>query len=206
MQHAAATHTAEAARKVQPSDLLLRRVRLAHGGGRFRQHRESVCQTSQNGSRHKLVHHIRCGNHGRSGQPRLTRISGNAACAHRHHSGCDRASSTRRALPITLAGIAPLSPLTAWASGADFVGSQSNGASLSMAMAIAIAALSYTTILFTSPAITQSQPPTPKAERPADIAGSSALTPMIVNWGLSPGRQCPGGNPVRRYGRASRST
>ena len=72
-----------------------------------------------------------------------------------------RASSTRHPLPITLAGIALLALLMAWTSGADFVGSQSNTASLAMAIATAIAALGYTTILFTSPAIQPSQPPTP---------------------------------------------
>lgn len=48
----------------------------------------------------------------------------------------------------------------AWTSGAGFVGSQSNSASLTMAIATAIAAVSYTTILFTSPAIKPSKPPT----------------------------------------------
>lgn len=56
------------------------------------------------------------------------------------------------------AGIALLALLMAWNLGAGFVGSQRNSASLSMA--IAIAAVSYRTILFTSPAITPSQPPT----------------------------------------------
>ncbi len=58
------------------------------------------------------------------------------------------------------AGIALLALLMAWNLGAGFVGSQRNSASLSMAIATAIAAVSYRTILFTSPAITPSQPPT----------------------------------------------
>ena len=51
---------------------------------------------------------------------------------------------------IALATAALLAILVAWLSGARFVGDTSNGPSLAMALATAVAILSYATIIFVS--------------------------------------------------------
>jgi hypothetical protein len=64
---------------------------------------------------------------------------------------------------ITLSAIAVVSILVAWLSGASFIGKQSNGASLSMALAAATAILCYVLIIFITP------------RRSAPTPGSSVL-------------------------------
>ncbi|WP_125611321.1 hypothetical protein [Specibacter cremeus] len=64
-----------------------------------------------------------------------------------------RAVLTRRAGLIVIAGVALLAVLMAWFSGTGFVGHQGNAASFSMALATAVAALCYATVLFVTPAV-----------------------------------------------------
>jgi hypothetical protein len=61
-----------------------------------------------------------------------------------------RASLTRRPALIAAAVVGLLGLLTAWLSGAAFVGEIANGRSLAMALATAVALLSYTTIVLLS--------------------------------------------------------
>jgi hypothetical protein len=59
-----------------------------------------------------------------------------------------RAVFTRSPLAISLTGVALLAILAAWSSGAKFVGDQSKGPSLTMAIATGVALLCYAVILF----------------------------------------------------------
>jgi len=63
-----------------------------------------------------------------------------------------RASLARRPLYIGLTSSALLAIIVAWLSGARFVGDQTNGASLAMAIATGLAILCYALILFVVPA------------------------------------------------------
>jgi uncharacterized membrane protein len=65
-----------------------------------------------------------------------------------------RAAVARRAAASAISAVALLAVIAAWLSGARFVGSGSNGASLGMAMATAVALLCYAIILF-APRLTQ---------------------------------------------------
>ena len=49
---------------------------------------------------------------------------------------------------IALSGVALLATLVAWLSGSEFVGHMKNGASLTMALAAAVAILSYALVIF----------------------------------------------------------
>lgn len=76
-----------------------------------------------------------------------------------------RASRVGRRSLIALSGGALLATILAWLSGSSFVGHQRNGASLSMALAAAVAILCYALLIFTlssghirSPASRQSSP------------------------------------------------
>jgi hypothetical protein len=64
-----------------------------------------------------------------------------------------RAITTRRALQIVLAAIGLIGVLSAWSSGAGFVGDGADSASFSMATATALAIAAYATALFTAPAV-----------------------------------------------------
>jgi hypothetical protein len=64
-----------------------------------------------------------------------------------------RAITTRRALQIVLAAIGLVGVLSAWSSGAGFVGDGADSASFSMATATALAIAAYATALFAVPAI-----------------------------------------------------
>lgn len=73
-----------------------------------------------------------------------------------------RSLRLRRLPQIGLAGTGLLGLLVAWLAGSSFVGRQSNGASLAMALATAVAMLCYTLILFITsgrPALTSAQAP-----------------------------------------------
>lgn len=63
-------------------------------------------------------------------------------------AGVIRASLARRTSLLAVASIALGAILVAWASGTRFVGDMSNGASLAMALATAVALLCYAIILF----------------------------------------------------------
>jgi hypothetical protein len=62
-----------------------------------------------------------------------------------------RASLTRRSTLIAVTGIALVGILTAWLSGARFVASMANSASMTMAIATALSLLCYAFILFIVP-------------------------------------------------------
>ena len=61
-----------------------------------------------------------------------------------------RATLARRTLLICVAVLALVAILVAWVAGTEFVGDMSNGTSLVMALATALAILCYATILFTT--------------------------------------------------------
>jgi hypothetical protein len=63
-----------------------------------------------------------------------------------------RAALTRRPLLIIATAVALISIVGAWLSGARFVGTPSNAASLAMSSAAALATLAYALVLFVSPA------------------------------------------------------
>lgn len=63
-----------------------------------------------------------------------------------------RALRTGRAAQRVLTGLALAAILVAWLSGARFVGNSSNGASLTMALAFALALFGYVATLFLTPA------------------------------------------------------
>jgi hypothetical protein len=62
-----------------------------------------------------------------------------------------RAMRARRPVLIAIAAIGLVAVLAAWLSGTSFVSQDSNRSSLSMAIAAAVAILSYVTILFVTP-------------------------------------------------------
>ncbi len=62
-----------------------------------------------------------------------------------------RAIKIHQARSSVLAGLGLLAILVAWVSGAKFVGSQNDGASLSMTIAAVVAVFSYALILFLKP-------------------------------------------------------
>jgi hypothetical protein len=64
-----------------------------------------------------------------------------------------RAALIRRSLLIAFTSVALLSIIVAWLSGARFVGSMANGASMAMAIATAVSVLCYALILFVVPAV-----------------------------------------------------
>ena len=66
-----------------------------------------------------------------------------------------RATLIHRTIPIATTSIALLSIIVAWLSGARFVGSMANGASMTMAIATAVSLLCYALILFVVPAVTR---------------------------------------------------
>jgi hypothetical protein len=59
-----------------------------------------------------------------------------------------RAAVARRAATAAIGGVALVAIVTAWVSGARFMGGGASGASFGMAMATAVALLSYAVILF----------------------------------------------------------
>ncbi len=64
-----------------------------------------------------------------------------------------RAITTRRALQIVLAIIGLIGVVSAWTSGAGFVGDGADSASFSMATTTALAIAAYATALFAVPAV-----------------------------------------------------
>jgi uncharacterized membrane protein len=64
-----------------------------------------------------------------------------------------RAALIRRTMLIAVTTVALLSIIVAWLSGARFVGSMADGASMAMATATAVSLLSYALILFVVPAV-----------------------------------------------------
>jgi hypothetical protein len=72
-----------------------------------------------------------------------------------------RAALTRTAFNRVLSVIGLVGILGAWGSGVGFIGTQADGASLSMAIATGVALLSYTLVVFFTP-----QPPVDVPESP----------------------------------------
>lgn len=69
-----------------------------------------------------------------------------------------RAITTRRPLQIVLAAIGLIGVLSAWSSGAGFVGDGADSASFSMATGTALAIAAYATALFAIPAVPNDNP------------------------------------------------
>lgn len=80
-----------------------------------------------------------------------------------------RAVTSHRAGQIILAAVGLLAVLMAWTSGTGFVGDQTNGASMSMAIGTAVALLCYTGALYALPA-------GPRSRVDAAVAGTAGGT------------------------------